>query len=89
MQEVNQLSFEAALGELETLARRLEEGKCPLDEAVKTFERGISLKKHCDQMLKNAKLKVEQILFNADGSSTLQPFTNEDAQGALSIKNVA
>lgn len=89
MQSVNQLSFEEALCELETLARRLEEGKCPLDEAVKTFERGVSLKNHCDQMLKNAKLKVDKILSNADGSISLQPFTVEDVSGVLSAKNVA
>ncbi len=48
MQTIEKLSFEEALGELESLVRRLEEGKCPLDEAIKTFERGIGLKNHCD-----------------------------------------
>jgi exodeoxyribonuclease VII small subunit len=89
MQEVTKLSFEEALGELETLARRLEEGKCPLDEAVKTFERGIALKTHCDQMLKSAKLKVDQILVNTDGNSSMQPFAVEDSANTLAIKNVA
>jgi exodeoxyribonuclease VII small subunit len=61
------------------LVRRLEEGKCPLDEAIKTFERGIGLKNHCDTKLKNARLKVEQILENSDGSVSMKPFLNEEA----------
>lgn len=78
MTAVEKLSFEEALGELESLVRRLEEGKCPLDEAVKTFERGIGLKNHCDAKLKNARLKVEQILENADGSISMKPFLTEE-----------
>jgi exodeoxyribonuclease VII small subunit len=78
MQTIEKLSFEEALGELESLVRRLEEGKCPLDEAIKTFERGIGLKNHCDTKLKNARLKVEQILENSDGTVTMKPFLNEE-----------
>ena len=79
MQTIEKLSFEEALGELESLVRRLEEGKCPLDEAIKTFERGIGLKNHCDTKLKNARLKVEQILENSDGTVSMKPFLNEEA----------
>ena len=79
MQTIEKLSFEEALGELESLVRRLEEGKCPLDEAIKTFERGIGLKNHCDTKLKHARLKVEQILENSDGTVTMKPFLNEEA----------
>ena len=79
MQTIEKLSFEEALGELESLVRRLEEVKCPLDEAIKTFERGIGLKNHCDTKLKNARLKVEQILENSDGTVTMKPFLNEEA----------
>ena len=78
MKEIENLSFEEALGELEALVRRLEEGKCPLDEAVKTFEKGISLKNYCDNKLKTARLKVEQILENTDGTITTKPFLTEE-----------
>ena len=80
MKEIENLSFEEALGELEALVRRLEEGKCPLDEAVKTFERGITLKNYCDNKLKMARLKVEQILENPDGTVSMKPFLTEETQ---------
>ena len=78
MEKIESLSFEEALGELETLVHRLEEGKCPLDEAVKTFERGISLRNYCDNKLKTARLKVEHILENPDGTIVMKPFLIEE-----------
>lgn len=79
MEKIENLSFEEALSELESLVRRLEEGKCPLDEAVKTFERGILLKNYCDNKLKTARLKVEQILTNPDGTMAMKPFLTEES----------
>ncbi|NBO73866.1 MAG: exodeoxyribonuclease VII small subunit, partial [Gammaproteobacteria bacterium] len=35
--------FEKSLAELESLVERLEAGDLPLEEALKSFERGISL----------------------------------------------
>lgn len=78
MQAIEKLSFEEALSELESLVRHLEEGKCPLDEAIKTFERGIGLKNHCSNQLNNARLKVEKILENSDQTISLKPFLNEE-----------
>ena len=46
--------FEQALGELEQLVERLERGDLPLDEALKTFERGVVLNRHCQSSLKAA-----------------------------------
>ncbi len=50
--------FEALLAELETLVERLEHGDLPLDEALKTFERGVALTRQCQSALKAAQQKV-------------------------------
>ena len=42
-------------------------------EAIGAYERGALLKKHCEQKLAEAKMKVEKISFAADGSVTTQP----------------
>ncbi|HEV7716683.1 MAG TPA: exodeoxyribonuclease VII small subunit [Steroidobacteraceae bacterium] len=73
--------FEQALGELEKLVERLERGDLPLDEALKTFERGIALTRHCQSSLKAAQQKVE-ILMKKSGQPELQAFTGLDAEGA-------
>ena len=62
----NTLNFEAALAELETLVRKLEEGRMPLEESIKTYERGIFLKNHCDAQLKSAQLKIEEVMASAE-----------------------
>ena len=67
------LSFEDALKELETIVQQLEQGKTKLDEAITAYERGALLKRHCEQKLAEAKMKVEKISFSADGSVTSQP----------------
>ena len=53
--------FEQALAELEGL-ERLERGDLPLEEALKTFERGVALTRHCQNSLKAAQQKVEILL---------------------------
>lgn len=73
--DLTALSFEQAMAELESLVKRLEEGRLPLEEAIQAFERGSLLKKQCDQKLQAAKMKVEQISLNPDGSTKTEPFT--------------
>ena len=66
--------FEKALEELEGLVGRLERGDLPLDEALKTFERGVELTRHCQAALKTAQQKVE-ILLTKSGQSEITPFS--------------
>jgi exodeoxyribonuclease VII small subunit len=69
--------FEQALAELEKLVQKLEGGELPLDEALKTFERGIELTRHCQAALKTAQQKVE-ILLKRSGQIEVQPFETSD-----------
>jgi exodeoxyribonuclease VII small subunit len=65
--------FEQALAELEALVERLEHGDLPLEEALRTFERGVVLTRHCQACLQTAQQKVE-ILLKRSGQPELQPF---------------
>ena len=58
---IEKMSFEQALAELEEIVRKIDTGQEDLANAVESFERGVLLKKHCESMLKNAKLKIEKI----------------------------
>lgn len=68
--------FEDALAELEQLVNQLEQGDIPLEESLKSFERGVSLTRTCQQALQDAEQKV-QILMAKNGSQSLEPFTDE------------
>ena len=65
--------FEQALAELESLVARLERGDLPLDEALKLFERGVALTRHCQASLQAAQQKVE-ILLKRGGEMQPEPF---------------
>jgi exodeoxyribonuclease VII small subunit len=65
--DVEALSFERAIEELETIVKRLEEGKVPLEESVAIYERGEALKRRCEQLLRQAEARVEKITLDASG----------------------
>lgn len=60
-EELKDLSFESALQELEEVVARLEAGDLTLEESLALFERGQKLTDHCNQLLDQASLRVEQL----------------------------
>ena len=68
--DVAGLSFERAIEELESIVKRLEEGKVPLEESVAIYERGEALKRRCEELLRQAEARVEKITLDATGKPT-------------------
>ena len=58
---VDQLTYEAAFAELQTIIEALEGEQRSLDEATALYERGQSLVKRCSELLGKAELKVRQL----------------------------
>ena len=67
--KVEEMSFEAALSELETIVQKLERGDVPLEQSIAIYERGEALKKRCETLLRGAEMRVEKIRAGADGSA--------------------
>ena len=65
--DIATMPFEAALAELEQIVDKLEKGAAALDESISLYERGEALKKRCDELLKNAEMRIEKITLAADG----------------------
>ena len=59
---VEELSYEEALAELETIVSTLEGEQGQLEEAIKLFERGQALAARCGVLLEAAELKVKQVV---------------------------
>jgi exodeoxyribonuclease VII small subunit len=59
---VDQLSYEQAFTELQTVVGELESEGLSLDEALALFERGQELIRYCTNLLDQTELKVQQIL---------------------------
>lgn len=68
--------FEKSLAELEALVERMESGELTLEDSMKQFERGIQLARACQQQLKQAELKVQQLV-QKNGDTKLEDFAGD------------
>ena len=67
-EDIARMSFEDALGELETIVRGLEGGQQKLEDAIVCYERGSVLRRHCETKLAEAETRVAAIVERDDGS---------------------
>lgn len=76
--DLAEMSFEDALRALEQVVRRLESGEVPLDESISLYERGETLRAHCQARLDAAQARIEAIVRGADGKpASTVPFDAE------------
>lgn len=71
--------LEKSLAELESLVEELEAGDLTLEQAMKKFERGISLARECQSALQEAEQRVE-ILLEEAGEEPVPFETDGDAE---------
>ena len=75
--DIEKLSFEESLKELEEIVRKLESGGENLETSITDYGRGNALKAHCEKKLAEAKLKVEKIVSAEGGKAKTEPFDVE------------
>ncbi len=68
------LDYEAALGELDAVLGRLEDGKAPLEEAMELYERGVALVRRCSSLLDGAEKRVMELSLGPEGDPVERPF---------------
>jgi exodeoxyribonuclease VII small subunit len=77
--DIPAMSFEDALRALEDVVRRLESGEVPLDDSISLYERGETLRKHCQARLDAAQARIERIVAGPDGNAArTQPLDDPD-----------
>jgi exodeoxyribonuclease VII small subunit len=69
---IENMTFEEALSELELIVKKIDTGEENLESSIAAYERGAQLKAHCERKLNEAKLKIEKIVKQSDGSVSLQ-----------------
>jgi exodeoxyribonuclease VII small subunit len=69
-----EFDFEAALKELECLVDEMEKGEMRLEEALRSFERGIELTRGCQKALGEAEQKVQILIEKEGGEPDILPF---------------
>ncbi|MBQ8523030.1 MAG: exodeoxyribonuclease VII small subunit [Clostridia bacterium] len=68
-EQIENLTFEAALARLEETVHLLESGNVPLDDSLSLFEEGIALVKFCNNKLDAAEQKVVKIRLTGENSA--------------------
>lgn len=70
------VSFEQAMERLEEIVSSMEGERLPLEDMVQSYEEGARLLRVCRERIEAARLRVELITANLDGSAkaTLSPF---------------
>jgi exodeoxyribonuclease VII small subunit len=69
--DIQGLSFEDALKELETIVEKLDSGNVALDQSIDIYTRGSLLKSHCETKLRSAQERVDKIV-NQNGALSVQ-----------------
>ncbi|TQF77110.1 exodeoxyribonuclease VII small subunit [Elioraea sp. Yellowstone] len=77
MADLQGMSFEEALAELEGIVGRLEAGKGSLEEAIRAYERGDALRRHCAAKLAEAQAKVSRIVETGGTASGTEPLDTD------------
>lgn len=73
--DIANMTFEDALKALEDVVRKLETGEVPLDDSIDLYERGETLRKHCQARLDAAQARIEKIVAGPDGKAAgTEPF---------------
>jgi exodeoxyribonuclease VII small subunit len=72
--------FEAAIAELESIVKKLEEGDMPLEQSLTLYERGVHLSKFCHARLEEAERRIE--ILNERGELKPAPpsLTSDDSE---------
>lgn len=70
-------SFESALKELEGIVQSMEDGSAPLEESLKSYERGMVLLDFCQTTLAQAEQKIRLL----DGGQLRDLAVPDAAQG--------
>ncbi len=59
--DVGELSFEESIKELTNIVGKIEQGEIPLQDSLEQYEKGMTLIKHCRDILQKAEKQIEKI----------------------------
>ena len=73
--------FEAAIAELESIVRKLEEGDLPLEQSLALYERGVQLSRFCHARLEDAEKRIELLNERGDLKPAPPALADESERG--------
>lgn len=81
-----EIKFEKAMERLAKIVEDLESGDVPLEDAIKKYEEGVRLARHCQDQLVKAEQKIEILTKTLAGNFETRPFDAEEGSEDASEK---
>lgn len=81
--DLNIKDFEAAIAELETIVKKLEDGDLSLEQSLGFYERGVTLARFCHGRLEEAERRLEVLNERGDlqpAPASLAAIGDDDAE---------
>jgi exodeoxyribonuclease VII small subunit len=75
--ELHDVTFEAAVSELETIVSKMESKQLPLQDTLAAFKRGTDLLQHCQKTLAEVEQQV-RILSDDGNTQVRQAYQDQD-----------
>jgi len=72
--------FEAAIAELESVVKRLEEGDLPLEQSLALYERGVQLSRFCHAQLEEAERRIDILTERGELKAAPASLTADDSE---------
>jgi exodeoxyribonuclease VII small subunit len=65
--DLQDLSYEEAIAELESIVNKLERGEAKLAESAALYTRGVQLARHCSSILKSMEESLSKLTIDSEG----------------------
>ena len=76
---IETLSFDAAFEQLRAVVTELEAGGLSLEDTIARTERAVALQRHCEKLLSEAELRVQQLITRPGGGLDLRDIAADEA----------
>jgi exodeoxyribonuclease VII small subunit len=77
--DVGALPFDDAFAQLRAVVAELEAGGLSLEETIARTERAVALQHHCERLLTEAELRVQQLITRPGGGLDLREIAADEA----------
>ena len=80
---IDKLTFEEAMSQLEEIVKDLEDENITLDSAMEKFENGVKLSEFCLKKLNEAEKKIEELTRDEKGQLKVDEIDLKENEGSL------
>jgi exodeoxyribonuclease VII small subunit len=76
---IETLAFDDAFAELRSVVAELEAGGLSLEDTIARTERAVALQRHCEKLLGEAELRVQQLISRPGGGLDVRDIAADEA----------